>query len=397
MKRARLGMGAVGCQVVLGLALLFAVPGWTATTRAGSSPVKDALQPYVSSNWLAGAVTVVVGPEGVICHDAVGFADVGARKPMRKDSFFWIASMTKPITAVAFMMLVDEGKVRLDDAVSQYIPAMDKLWVVAGKEGDTMTLKRQARPITLRQLLSHTSGLPFLTPVLMDDLASLPLSQAVLSFTMNPLEFQPGEGYRYSNQGIDTVGRIIEIVSGMPYEKFVQTRLFDPLKMRDTTFFPTSRQLKRLPKSYGPNAEKTGLKEVTIPYLRAPFDRPGRHPEPGGGLFSTGADLANLCQMLLNKGVYRGQRLLSESSVAELTKIQTGQANQKYGLGFAVDQDGKGAFGHGGAQGTSMTVYPERGLALIWLVQVRGGYPGKGNEAQGAFRSTGFKLGPAAQ
>lgn len=397
MKRARLGMGAVGCQVVLGLALLFAVPSWTATARAESSTVKVALQPYVASNWLAGAVTVVVGPEGVICHDAVGFADVEARKPMGKDSFFWIASMTKPITAVAFMMLVDEGKVRLDDPVSQYIPAMDKLWVVAGKAGDTMTLKRQARPITLRQLLSHTSGLPFLTPVLMDDLASLPLSQAVLSFTMNPLEFQPGEGYRYSNEGIDTVGRVIEIVSGMPYEKFVQTRLFDPLQMRDTTFFPSSEQLKRLPKSYGPNAAKDGLKEVVIPYLRTPFDRPGRHPEPGGGLFSTGADLANFCQMLLNKGVFRGQRLLSESSVAELAKVQTGQPNQKYGLGFAVDQDGKGAFGHGGAQGTSMTVYPERGLALIWLVQVRGGYPGKGNEAQGVFRSTGFKLGPAAQ
>ena len=397
MKREKLGMSVVGCQFVLGLALVFAVPGWATSAPAKASPIQVALQPYVASNWVAGAVTVVVGPNGVISHDTVGYADVEQRKPMKRDSFFWIASMTKPITAVAFMMLVDDGKVALDDPVSQYIPAMDKLWVVAGKEGDTMTLKRQARPITLRQLLSHTSGLPFLTPLLTDDLASLPLSQAVLSFTMNPLEYQPGEGYRYSNEGIDTVGRVIEIVSGKPYEKFVQTRLFDPLQMRDTTFFPTSKQLKRLAKSYGPNAEKNGLKEVAIPYMRTPFDRPGRHPEPGGGLFATGADLANFCQMLLNKGVYHGKRLLSESSIAELAKVQTGQPKQKYGLGFTVDQDGKGAFGHGGAQGTSMTIYPEHGLALIWLVQVRGGYPGKGSEAQGAFRSVGFKLGPAAE
>ncbi len=360
---------------------------------AGASSVKDALQPYVASNWLAGAVTVVVNREGIVTHDAVGYADVTDKKTMKKDSLFWIASMTKPVTAVAFMMLVDEGKVALDDPVSKFIPQMDNLWVIDKKTNDTMTLKKQVRPITMRHLLSHTSGLPFLTPVLMDDLASLPLDQQVLSFTMNPLEFQPGEGYRYSNEAIDTVGRVIEIVSGMPYEKFLSARLFKPLGMRDTTFFPTSRQLKRLAKSYGPNAEKTGLMEVGIPYMRLPFDRPGRYPEPGGGLFSTGADLAAFCRMLLNKGVYDGTRILSEPAVDELTKIQTGQPKQKYGLGFAVDQDGKGAFGHGGAQATNMTVYPERGLALIWLVQVRGGYPGKGGQAQGAFNAAGFALG----
>jgi CubicO group peptidase (beta-lactamase class C family) len=181
----------------------------------------------------------------------------------------------------------------------------------------------------------------------------------------------------------------------MPYEKFLQTRLFGPLGMRDSTFFPTSRQVKRLAKSYGPNAEKNGLKEVAIPYMRTPFDQPGRYAEPGGGLFSTGADLASFCQMLLNKGVHHGKRLLSEAAIAELTRIQTGQPNQKYGLGFVVDQDGHDAFGHGGAQGTNMTVYPERGLALIWLVQVRGGFPGKGNEAQRAFQEAAFKLGAA--
>ncbi len=379
--------------VVAGLALL--ARSSAGSVLAGASPVEAALQPYVASNWLAGAVAVVVGTNGVLSHDAVGCADVAGQKAMREDAVFWIASMTKPITAAAFMMLADEGKVSLDDPVSTYIPHLSNLWVVDKRTNDTMVLKRQARPITLRHLLSHTSGLPFLTPVLMDDLASLPLDQQVLSFTMNPLEFQPGEGYRYSNEGIDTAGRVIEIASGMPYEKFLQARLFDPLGMRDTTFFPSAQQVERLARTYGPNAETNGLREVGIPYLRLPLDRPGRHPEPGGGLFSTGADLACFCQMLLNKGVYKGRRLLSESALAELSKIQTGQPNQKYGLGFAVDQDGKGAFGHGGALATNMTIYPDRHLALIWLVQVRNGYPGKGAAAQGAFSAAAFKLGAA--
>lgn len=375
-------------------ALLIAVL-FSASARAAESPVRAALEPYVASNWLAGAVTVVAGTNRIICSDAVGFADVAAKKPMKEDALFWIASMTKPFTAVAFMMLVDDGKVSLDEPVSKFIPQMSNLWVVAGKTNDTLTLKRQARPITLRHLLSHTSGLPFLTPMLSDDLASQPLDQQVLSFTMNPLEFQPGEGYRYSNQGIDTVGRVIEIASGMPYERFLQKRIFEPLGMRDTTFFPTSRQVRRLAKAYGPTADKAGLQEAALPFMRPPFDRPGRHAEPGGGLFSTGADLARFCRMLLNKGTCGGKRLLSESALAELTKIQTGQPNQKYGLGFAVDCDGHGAFGHGGAAATNMTVYPEEGLALIWLVQVRGGYPGKGGEAQGAFKAAALKAGGA--
>ena len=374
---------------------LLAAVFFSGSAFAAESAVRAALEPYVASNWLAGAVTVVAGTNRIICSDAVGYADVAAKKPMKEDALFWIASMTKPFTAVAFMMLADDGKVSLDDPVAKYIPQMSNLWVTAAKTNDTLTLKRLARPITLRHLLSHTSGLPFLTPILSADLTSQPADQQVLSFTMNPLEFQPGEGYRYSNEGIDTVGRVIEIVSGMPYERFVQTRLLDPLGMRDTTFFPTAEQVGRLAKPYGADKEKRGLVETKLPFMRPPFDRPGRYAEAGGGLFSTGGDLARFCQMLLNKGTCGGKRLLSESALAELKKIQTGQPNQKYGLGFAVDCDGHGAFGHGGAAATNMTVYPEEGLALIWLVQVRGGYPGKGGEAQGAFKAAALKAGGA--
>ena len=222
------------------------------------------------------------------------------------------------------------------------------------------------------------------------------MEDAVLTFTMNPLEFQPGEGFRYSNEGIDTVGRVIEIVSGLPYEKFLQTRLFEPLGMSETTFFPTAEQVKRLAKSYGPNAEKNGLKEIPIAHLKTPYDRPGRHPEPGGGLFSTGADLACLCQMLLNGGTYKGRRFLSEAALAEMCKKQTVGSDQKYGLGMNIDQDGHGAYGHGGAQGTSMTMYPQKKVALIWLVQ-HCGFAGRGNDAVSAFKNAAFGLAPASE
>ncbi len=383
MTRSRISISALAFATVLFLA--------AAVSRAEDSPIAAALQPFVASNSLAGAVTFVVGPEGVIRRDAVGYADLAAKTPMNDDNVFWIASMTKPITAVAFMMLVDEGKVSLNDPAAKYIPEMNNLWVVEGKSDAALTLKKPKRPITLRHLLSHTSGFPFLTPLQMKDLSLLSVEDAVTSFMMNPLEFQPGEGYRYSNQGIDTAGRIIEIVSGMPYDKFLQTRLFDPLGMRDTTFFPTAAQLKRLPKSYGPDAKKTGLQEVSLPFLRKPYDRPDRYAEPGGGLFSTGADLSQFCRMLLNNGTCDGKRYLSEAAMAELHKDQTGQLQQHYGLGFAVNIDGHGAFGHGGAQGTNMTVFPERKTALIWLVQ-HGGFANNGHEAQGAFNNAAFQL-----
>jgi CubicO group peptidase (beta-lactamase class C family) len=352
---------------------------------AAASAVSDALQPYVASNELAGAVAVVVGPEGVVSHDAVGYADVAGKGAMTEDALFWIASMTKPFTAVAFMMLADEGKVSLDDPVSRYIPQFGDLWVAVSKTNDTMVLRRPVRPVTLRHLLSHTSGLPFLTPILSAELASQPLDQQALSFTMGPLEFQPGEGYRYSNEGIDTAGRVVEIVSRMPYAAFVRARILEPLGMADTTFFPTAAQAARLAKCYGRDKAGTGLEARGLPFVKPPYDRPGRFAEPGGGLFSTGADLARFCQMLLNGGVWQGKRLLSEAAFAEMTRVQTGQAQHKYGLGLNVDKDGRGAFGHGGAAGTDMTVYPARGFALIWLVQVNGGYPGNGGQAQGAF------------
>jgi CubicO group peptidase (beta-lactamase class C family) len=144
---------------------------------------------------------------------------------------------------------------------------------------------------------------------------------------MMPLDFEPGsKRFQYSNAGINTAGRIIEVGGGMAYEKFLDKRLFEPLGMKDTTFWPSEEQLKRLAKSYKPNADKSDLQEVEIAYLHYPLHDRKRQPMPGGGLFSTAADVCRFCQMVLNRGTFQGKRYLTEDAVKQMTSIQIGDA-----------------------------------------------------------------------
>lgn len=261
------------------LALL--VP-WLVQATESSQAVATALQPFVANHTLAGAVTLVATRDRVLNLEAVGYADVAAHKPMKTDALFWIASMSKPMTATALMMLVDAGKVRLEDPVEKYLPEFKGQMLAVEQDQTHALLKAPTRPITVRDVLSHTSGLPFMSRV-ERKIDTLPLRAAVLSYALTALKFEPGTKYDYSNAGINTVGRIIEVVSGMPYEEFMSRRLFKPLGMKDTTFWPTPKQLQRLAKSYKPNAEKTGLEEITVDQLTYPLNDANRGPSPAGG------------------------------------------------------------------------------------------------------------------
>ena len=169
----------------------------------------------------------------------------------------------------------------------------------------------------------------------------------------------------------------------MPYEEFMDKRLFEPLGMKDTTFWPNEMQLARLAKSYKPNAEKTDLEETTITQLKYPLDDRKRQPMPAGGLFSTASDVGRFCQMILSGGVYNGKRYLSEAAVAQMTSKQTGDAiKEGYGLGWST---GGGTFGHGGAYSTGMTIDPKRGLITVFMVQ-HAGFPKDGDKSQDAFK-----------
>lgn len=363
------------------LTLLLLAP---ARGLAPLQPTVAATRPFIDRGELAGAVMLIADKDKVLALDAIGFADRATQRPMKTDALFWIASQSKPITAVAVLMLVDEGKLDLDAPVEKYLPEFKGQQLEVKNADGKPVLKAPAHPITVREVLSHTSGLPFKSKAEEPTLDGLPLREAVASYAKTPLTFEPGTKYTYSNAGINTAARLIEVLTGKSYEAFMDERLFKPLGMKDTTFWPTKEQLARLATPHKPNAAKNGLETTTISQLHYPLDeRAKRYPMPAGGLFSTATDVMKFCQMMLNGGQLNGKRYLSEKAVKELTKRQTPETlKESYGLGFSV---GGGGFGHGGALATNMNIDPARGLITVWLVQHQG-FPGEGAKAQGAFR-----------
>jgi rhamnogalacturonan endolyase len=376
-------------SVVAGLKNLPRHPLAAYFLAADTASLAASVQPFVTRQELAGAVMLVANREKVLALETVGWADVAANKPMRADSIFWIASQSKPITAAALMMLADEGKVSLDDPVEKYLPEFRGQMFVVEKDDDHKVLRRPRHSLTVRNILSHTSGLPFKSALEVPTLDLWPLSVRVRSYAMTQLDFDPDTKYQYSNAGINTAARIIEVVTGTTFERFLDERLFQPLGMTDTTFWPTDEQAARIAKSYQAGPEKKGLEETTIGQLHYPLtDRSQRFPMPAGGLFSTAGDVARFYQMLLNGGQLRGRRCLSENAVKELTTRQTPrELENSYGLGFAV---GNATFGHGGAYSTNTTAHTEPGLILVWLVQ-HAGFPGEGGKSQEAFRQAALQ------
>lgn len=352
-------------------------------TPAQDKSLASVLQPYIDKKSLAGAVVLVADREKVLRVDAVGYSDINAGKMMTTDTVFWIASQSKPITAAGLMLLVDEGKVDINDPIEKYLPEFKNIWVESEKDKDRLVLRRPKRSITIRDVLTHTSGLPFRSPLEEPTLDGLSLKDAVRGYAVVPLAHEPGTKFVYSNCGINVAGRIIEVVAGMPFEEFMEKRLFAPLGMKDTTFWPNDEQMARLAKSYRPGPGKSGLTETKIIYLQYPFNDRKRHIMPAGGYFSTANDVARFCQMVLAGGMFDGKRILSESSVKAMTERQTpAEIPVSWGLGWTV---GPGWTGHGGAMGTNMTVDNKRGLVTVWLVQHQG-FPGDGAQSQGAFR-----------
>jgi len=334
---------------------------------------------------------LVATKDKVISLDTVGYADIAAKKKMEPNAMFWIASMTKPMTATALMMLVDEGKVNVDDPVEKYLPEFKGQMVDAGKDGDHPVSKKPGHPILVRNILSHTSGLPPKSPKEKPTRDMLTLRDAAQSYAACRLQFDPGSSYKYCNAGINTAGRIIEVVSGMPYEQFMSERLFKPLGMTDTTFVPSEEQVQRLAKVYKANAEKTDLEETTINQLFYPLTDPRRQPMPAGGLFSTASDVVKFAQMILNNGVYEGKRYVSEAAVKQMSAKQTGDANKaNYGFGWQLQPD---SFGHNGAYRTNMTIDPQNGFVTVFMAHRADGWPDPDgpNLIQG-IRSTALKL-----
>jgi CubicO group peptidase (beta-lactamase class C family) len=347
---------------------------FAAETDPPASPeVTAAMQPYLDRYELAGVIGIIADKSGKVHYkNLLGYADVEARKPISEDRVFWIASMTKMFVGASIMMLVDEGKVSLDDPVTRFIPQLNKWMVVEAKDDSHVLLRTPVRPVTVRHLLSHTSGLTGsseLQRVTGSD--STQLKARALSSVTGPLQWQPGDRYAYGNQGMNIAARIVEIVSGVPYEAFLQKRFFDPLGMAETTFWPSEAQIARLAGAYGPNKEKNGYSRGDIGFLAKPLsDRVHRFPEAGGGLFSTTHDIFRYGLMLANDGELDGKRYLSHAAMQELRKEQTGKTKVNYSLGYHLRN---GMFGHDGAYGTDLSVNPKTGMVAIFMVQCTGG------------------------
>ncbi|HEX5867525.1 MAG TPA: serine hydrolase domain-containing protein, partial [Beijerinckiaceae bacterium] len=271
--------------------------------------IGGAMQDMIGKNEIAGAVTVVVSKDKVLHLESTGFADVAARRPMTPDTLFWIASMTKPVTGVAVLMLQDEGKLKVSDPVAKHLPEFAALKTPSGKPAN----------LTIAQILTHTSGLGEATGPAAAQAKTL--ADLVPIWLAAPMQYEPGERWKYTQSGINAGARIVEVLSGMTFDAFVQKRIFDPLGMKSTTFYPTEEQRARLATGYAKNKETGALEPAPPRPEYGPRDRP---PQGNGGLYSTPADYTKFCRMLLNGGTLDGRRYLSPAAMTLLTTPQTG-------------------------------------------------------------------------
>ena len=339
-------------------------------------PIQDAMRSMIDEGEIAGAVTIVANAREILHQGVVGHADVAIGKPMQPDSIFWIASMTKPVTATAVLMLHEEGKLGLDDPVAKHLPEFASLKHPAGARAD----------ITIRHLLTHSSGMGELSRTEQAGVATL--AEAVSLYVKKPLRFVPGSRWVYSQSGINTAARVVEVLSGQPFHEFLTQRIFEPLGMPDTAFYLSEEQAVRLATSYRRTEEgELQSSELAILHGKPPTSI-DRFPAANGGLFSTAQDYTRFAQFILGRGVFAGRRYLSADSVRAMTTPKTGDLvtgftpGNAWGLGWCVIREpqgvtemvSSGTYGHGGAYGTQAWIDPEAERIYILMVQ-RANFP----------------------
>ena len=357
--------------------------------------ITDMVKRHIVAGEISGGVTLVAR-QGKIAHfEATGATDIESKKPMSKDAVFRIASMTKPVVGVAVMMMMEEGKLRITDPVSKYIPSFNDLTVAVeearrGAQNASGPPKYYAVPaareITIRDLLTHVSGLgsgPMSSASIGGaEIARKPtdgLSDYVPRLGRSVLEFQPGTRWTYSpGAGFDTLGRIVEITSAQPLDTFLRQRVFEPLGMKDVTFSPTPALEPRLVTAYLFDPGGRARKDSNPNRMQSNVYFSG-----GGGLVATAEDYAKFAQMLLNGGELNGRRLLSPRTVAYMASVHAPDtlpgrtSGEGYGLSVRVVNNAAasgarvsdGSFGWSGAFGTHFWVDPTESLIAIMMIQ----------------------------
>jgi CubicO group peptidase (beta-lactamase class C family) len=383
-----------GCLLVLFLTRLFAASPALDPAKSGLDSNRLAQIPvrmksFVDRGVAAGVVTLVARHGAVAEFDAAGYQNLETRKPMAQDTIFQIMSMTKPLTGIGIMMLMEEGKLGINDPVERRLPEFRGQMVIDNRNPDgSVVLRRPVRPITIRDLMTHTSGMLDVMPEAIKDhyqRMNLTLAEAVSIFSQQPLEFEPGTKWKYSSPGIGVLGRIIEVTSGQSYEEFMKERLFRPLEMKDSFFFPPTEKQNRIAMVYqSKDGKLIPAGDNILGGDPARLRKGARYPAPVWGLFSTAADLDAVYQMMLNGGSLQGRRYLSRASVELMTQIETGGIPNSgwvggggYGLTWEVIKGfpgtllllSPGAYGHSGAFGTQGWIDPAKDMIRIMLVQ----------------------------
>lgn len=320
-------------------------------------------QPRIDKGEIAGVVTLLATKEKILSLEASGYSNLEKKVLMKTDDLFWIASQTKPMVALAFMMLLEEQKISLDDTLYKYIKVFKNQKVEVEIDEHCSVLRNPKRPITFRDLLNHTSGLPSEPPVEKVPYDRVILEDIMPGYAYTHLKSDPGVKSIYSSMGINTIGRVIEILSGMGFDEFMQKRLFDPLGMKNTTFVPTEEQAARIVTSY--KMEDNLLKPVALGFTQ-PLTNKNRVAQPFGGLFSTASDLARFCQMCLNGGELDGLRYLSKNGLDSMLVKRSPVS--PFGVGFMIYKNG--TYGHSGAFNTDMSIFTRSNLISITLVQM---------------------------
>jgi CubicO group peptidase (beta-lactamase class C family) len=362
--------------------------------------IGPAIAPYIGDDKIAGAVTLVARRGKLVHLQSVGLLDRETRQPMRDDAIFRIFSMTKPITCVALMMLYEQGRFQLNDPVSKWIPAFAKMQVYAGGTRADMKLEPLKRPVTIRDLLTHTAGLsyPFLQYGPVEELYRevtgaevMLLAEFVKMLAGLPLAFQPGAAWRYG-VAHDVVAHLVELISGQPFDVYLQEKVFRPLGMADTDFYVPAEKHDRFATLYGPHPT-TGEANQRLSGSHDSLESTPHNILRGGhGLVSTAQDYWRFCQMLLNNGELEGVRLLGRKTL-ELMLVNhlpphclpremggLPVPGSGYGLGFGILMDvaasqlpgSVGVYDWGGAAGTRFWNDPQEQLIGILMIQAMG-------------------------
>ena len=345
---------------------------------------------HIDAGEISGAVMLVARRGQIAYFDVQGTMDAETKRPMARDSVFRMASMTKPVIGVSIMMMLEEGKVRLDDPISKFIPEFKNQHTAIQQEaGQGNTPPKfytvpAARDITVKDLLTHASGL-----------SSGPMGQSVVAregrrrpedtlgtylprVAKSPLEFQPGTRWMYSaSDGFDVLARVVEVASGMPVNQFLQQRVFTPLEMTETSHWPADGQMPRLVTAYTMNGGKMTKNENSMSMSSKVYFA------GGGGLVSTVDDYAKFAQMLANGGELNGKRILSPRTVKLMSSVHMPAstpgraAGEGFGLSVRVIEDAirgnhrisDGSFGWSGAYGTHFWVDPKEEIVAVMMIQ----------------------------